>query len=294
MVVERVKELEFYRSLVGEDFRGEYGERLSAHRRGTAFERAAFDNDAAQLKDGRLAPRFGLPAEDIWARNFAEEIPGRRRRCAPARLHRLRGLPRPRRRRARPRAARPAAAADPDPARGQVLRVHRARTSWCSTLSGDIPAGRAEVVRRSAMASPREPTSISRAPGRRPGDRAHGARRAGRHRRPRRGARRVHLRDALRAQARPAASRGDQRRVPRDPAGDRAARRRPPAARRAPRGRGHRRSSTCIDEFPADYQEACHGTCILAGPCKEAAAGRPANSATRPARWSAPTCRSSA
>jgi hypothetical protein len=88
MVVEHVKELEFYRSLVGEDFRGEYGERVSARRRGAAFERAAFANDAAQLK-AALAPRFGYQAEDMWTRNFADEIPGPPTTMRAARLHRL-------------------------------------------------------------------------------------------------------------------------------------------------------------------------------------------------------------
>jgi hypothetical protein len=38
MVAERVKEPEFYRRLTGQDYPGEYGERVSARRRGTQFE----------------------------------------------------------------------------------------------------------------------------------------------------------------------------------------------------------------------------------------------------------------
>jgi hypothetical protein len=88
MVVEHVKEPDFYRSIVGEDFPGEYGERVSAHRRGAAFERAAFDNDAAQLKNA-LASRFGYQPEEMWSRNFAEEIPGPPTTMRAGRLHRL-------------------------------------------------------------------------------------------------------------------------------------------------------------------------------------------------------------
>ncbi|MGB7587374.1 MAG: hypothetical protein WBM00_01555 [Solirubrobacterales bacterium] len=88
LVVEHEREVEFYRLFTGRDFPGEYGERISALRRGAAFERAAFKNDGAQLKEA-LAPRFGYAPEEMWARNFAKEVPGSPSAIHAARLHRL-------------------------------------------------------------------------------------------------------------------------------------------------------------------------------------------------------------
>ncbi len=88
MVVDHADELKFYRAYTGEDYPGEYGERLSARRRGTAFERAAYEANAAQLR-AVLAPRFGYDPDEMYVRNFAEEIPGPPTTMRAGRLARL-------------------------------------------------------------------------------------------------------------------------------------------------------------------------------------------------------------
>lgn len=75
MAVEQVKEPEFYRSVTGKEYPGEYGERPSARRRGSKFEGNLHQNDAALLKQA-VGPTFGLDPADMVVRNFAEEIPG--------------------------------------------------------------------------------------------------------------------------------------------------------------------------------------------------------------------------
>jgi hypothetical protein len=272
MVVEHVKELEFYRSLVGEDFRGEYGERVSAHRRGTAFERAAFNNEAAQLK-ATLAPRFGYRAEEMWARNFAEEIPGPPTTMRAARLHRLSLV-------FRDLAAgervpelliqpqlripiRPAVkyfeyiapdfmVLDPE------LRIYlpgelksfAERDGVASRADLDLPrrqagvqvialtavaarVGLADRVEERAVFVYATPFGLKLGP-------------------PHLEEIRAECREIRRAMAQLAAvhERLQALRAVEDTA-----------------------LVNLIDEFPADYQEACHGTCILAGTCKEAAAG---------------------
>lgn len=272
MVVEHVKELDFYRSLVGDEYRGEYGERVSAHRRGTAFERAAFDNDAAQLK-AALAPRFDYQVEDMWARNFAEEVPGPPTTMRAARLHRLslifRDLAAGKRvpeLLLQPQLRIPVRPVvgyfeyiapdfmvlDPD-RRMYVpgeLKSFAERDGVASRADLDLPrrqagvqvialttlAGRvglASGVREQAVFVYATPYGLKLGP--------------------------PHL-EEIRAECR--------------------------EIRRAivQLAAVHERLQTLrsvedtalvnlIDEFPADYQEGCHGTCILAGPCKEAAAG---------------------
>ncbi len=75
MVAERVKEKEFYESVAGTPYPGEYGERPSARRRGTKFEENLHANDAAQLRKV-LGPAFDVDPEAMTVRNFADEIPG--------------------------------------------------------------------------------------------------------------------------------------------------------------------------------------------------------------------------
>jgi hypothetical protein len=87
MVAAHVKELEFFRQMTGRPFQGEYGERTSARRRGDAFERAAYGNDAAQLKQA-LGPRLGHDPDAMWVRNLADEAPGPAHEMRAARLSR--------------------------------------------------------------------------------------------------------------------------------------------------------------------------------------------------------------
>ena len=77
MVIERVREPDFYRKMTGTEYPGEYGERASARRRGAKFEANLHMNDAALL--GRaVAPLFGFDPEQIRVRNFDDEVPGAR------------------------------------------------------------------------------------------------------------------------------------------------------------------------------------------------------------------------
>lgn len=272
MVVDHVKELEFYRSLVGEDFRGEYGERISAHRRGTAFERAAYDNDAAQLK-AALALRFGYQPEDMWARNFAEEIPGPPTTMRAARLHRLSlvfrdlaaGKPVPElliqpqlRIPVRPEAKYFEYIAPDfmvlDPERRIYLpgelKSFAERDGVASRADLDLPRRQAgvQVIALTALADRvgladrvdelavfvyATPYGLKLGP--------------------------PHL-EQIHAECREIRRAITQLAAVHD---------------RLQKLREIEDTTlvNLIDEFPADYQEACHGTCILAGPCKEAAAG---------------------
>jgi hypothetical protein len=75
MVLERVREPEFYRLVTGEEFPGEYGERVSARRRGRKFEANLEMNNAALLRRA-IAPLYRYDPEEMEVRNFAEEVPG--------------------------------------------------------------------------------------------------------------------------------------------------------------------------------------------------------------------------
>lgn len=272
MVVEHVKEPDFYRSLVGEDFGGEYGERVSAHRRGAAFERAAFDNDAAQLKDA-LAPQFGYEAEEMWSRNFAEEIPGPPTTMRAARLHRLSLV------------FRDLAAGKPVPElliQPQLRIPIRPQVKYFEYIAPDfmvldpgrrmyLPGELKSFAERDGVASradldlPRRQagvqvialTALAHRVGiaDRVGEQAvfiyatpYGLRLGPPH------LEEIHAecREIGRAIIRLGAvhERLEQLRAVEDTA-----------------------LVNLIDEFAPDYQEACHGTCVLAGPCKAAAAG---------------------
>lgn len=90
MALEHVGELEFYRRYLGHDYEGEYGERVSARRRGWKFEENLHRNNAAQLC-GALAERYGHPdPTSMVVRNFGEEIPGPPQTMRAMRLHRTR------------------------------------------------------------------------------------------------------------------------------------------------------------------------------------------------------------
>jgi hypothetical protein len=74
MVLDRVREREFYEAVTGEEFPGEYGERVSARRRGTMFE-SNLHQDRARLLREALGPMFGLEPETMVVRNLADEVP---------------------------------------------------------------------------------------------------------------------------------------------------------------------------------------------------------------------------
>jgi hypothetical protein len=272
MVVEHVKELEFYLSLVGEKYRGEYGERVSARRRGDAFERAAFHNDAAQLKE-TVASRFGYRAEDIWVRNFAEEVPGPPTTMRAMRLHRL------------SRIFRDLAAGERVPellVQPQLRIPIRPEVGYFEFIAPDfmvldpelriyLPGELKSFAERDGVASradldlPRRQAGVQAIALRALADRVGIADRVEERAvfiyatpyglklgPPHLETINAECREIRRAIAQLAAvhERLAELRTVEDTA-----------------------LANLIDEFPADYQEACHGTCILAGPCKEAAAG---------------------
>jgi hypothetical protein len=75
MAVERKREPSFYREVTGREFPGEYGERLSARRRGAKFEANLHANEAAELRRA-VGPLYGLDPDVMWVRDFAQEVPG--------------------------------------------------------------------------------------------------------------------------------------------------------------------------------------------------------------------------
>lgn len=75
MAIERKKEPDFYRQVTGTEYPGEYGERLSARRRGAKFEANLHANDAAELRRA-VGPLYGLDPATMWVRDFAQEVPG--------------------------------------------------------------------------------------------------------------------------------------------------------------------------------------------------------------------------
>lgn len=89
MVVEGVREPDFYRQVTGEVYPGEYGERQSARRRGAMFEANLHANNAALLRRA-LGSKYGWDPEQMTVRNFAEELPGARDGVRAHRLYRMR------------------------------------------------------------------------------------------------------------------------------------------------------------------------------------------------------------
>lgn len=91
MAVQRVNEREFYRSITGQEYPGEYGERVSARRRGQMFERN-LHRDNAQLLRESVAPLFGYDAATMTVRNLDEEAKAAGERGRTARLPRTRAI----------------------------------------------------------------------------------------------------------------------------------------------------------------------------------------------------------
>jgi hypothetical protein len=91
MVAERVQEPDFYRSVTGRAYPGEYGERASSRRRGAKFEANLHQNDAALLR-AQLGPLVGLDPNTMVVRNFADEVPGPPNTMRAVRLRRTRNI----------------------------------------------------------------------------------------------------------------------------------------------------------------------------------------------------------
>jgi hypothetical protein len=91
MAVEGAKEPEFFESVTGMRYPGEYGERHSARRRGAKFEANNHQNNAALLRQS-VASAFGLDAANMTVRNFDDEVPGNRPRVQGQRLTRMRNI----------------------------------------------------------------------------------------------------------------------------------------------------------------------------------------------------------
>lgn len=83
----REPEPEFYRRVTGEHYDQEFGERISARRRGSKFEQNLHQNDAALLRD-TLAEFIGVDAGRIYVRNLDDEVPGNRESVRIARYRR--------------------------------------------------------------------------------------------------------------------------------------------------------------------------------------------------------------
>ena len=77
----------FYRRVTGENYDREFGERVSARRRGLKFEQNLHQNDAALLREA-MAEFIGVGAERIYVRNLDDEIPGTRETVRIARYRR--------------------------------------------------------------------------------------------------------------------------------------------------------------------------------------------------------------
>src|SRR5947207_1726195 len=75
MAVERVREPDFYRAVLGRDYPREYGERVAARRRGHKFETRLHENNAAELRRV-VGEHLGRDPEALVVRDFAQEVPG--------------------------------------------------------------------------------------------------------------------------------------------------------------------------------------------------------------------------
>jgi hypothetical protein len=75
MAVARVSEPEMYRALAGQAYPGEYGERVSARRRGAQFENHLYADNASVLRE-TLAPVLGVEHTSMTVRNLVVEVRG--------------------------------------------------------------------------------------------------------------------------------------------------------------------------------------------------------------------------
>jgi hypothetical protein len=91
MTLARVREPDVYRALAGTDYPGEYGERVSARRRGATFEHNLYRDNAALLRE-TLAPLLQVAAGDLSMRNLVAEVPSERAAAMAERHRRTRAL----------------------------------------------------------------------------------------------------------------------------------------------------------------------------------------------------------
>ena len=75
MVLQPGSEKKFFEHVVGQPYDREFGERQSSRRRGSQFERNAYEGDARLLRES-LAGIVGKDPEDIIVRNLLEFEPG--------------------------------------------------------------------------------------------------------------------------------------------------------------------------------------------------------------------------
>ena len=87
----REPEPDFYRRVTGSEYDREFGERISARRRGVKFEQNLHQNDAALLR-AVVADFIGVAAERIYIRNLDDEVPGTRENARIARYQRTRDI----------------------------------------------------------------------------------------------------------------------------------------------------------------------------------------------------------
>lgn len=91
MALARVRETEVYQALAGAPFPGEYGERVSARRRGAQFERHLFEDGASLLRE-TLAPLLGTDAAALTVLDLATVVPGTRLAAMQERMRRTRAV----------------------------------------------------------------------------------------------------------------------------------------------------------------------------------------------------------
>lgn len=91
MVADRSNETELYREITGHYYPREYGERVSARRRGAKFEANLYQNDAALLRQA-TGPLYGHNPAKMWVRNFLNEVPGQKEDHRALRVSRFRQI----------------------------------------------------------------------------------------------------------------------------------------------------------------------------------------------------------
>lgn len=91
MVQSGLSEPNFYRALTGEPYDREFGERVSARRRGYKFEDNLFGNGAARLRTA-VAEVVGLDPAEMYVRDLTAELPGVQELAKARRFSRTRSI----------------------------------------------------------------------------------------------------------------------------------------------------------------------------------------------------------
>src|SRR5262245_17895505 len=90
MALSGMSEPEFYRAVTTQAYPKEFGERVTARRRGRKFEENLFANNATKLCSV-LADITGIDATRMYVRNMDDEVPGATQSTYVARWQRTRG-----------------------------------------------------------------------------------------------------------------------------------------------------------------------------------------------------------